>query len=1113
MKKFLLILACIVNAWSILFQEMRSNCNAQTRSDEEIRSIALSKLGKAKTNNPSVSRRIRAASSNELKMYIENDVLSLLGFPEGGYVVVSNDERNVPVLAYSDTKFDIDSQSPGFNWWLETIQQSLEKGNTVSYASIGNGGRGPLLTTTWDQREPYNNMAPVYTQNGVEYKCVTGCVPTAMAQVVNYHKYPTVGIGQKTYDAYMSDTGTRRQLSFDYSATTFDWENMLDSYRGQYNEEQANAVATLMYACGVSIEVSYGTSGSGGTFEYVPQGLSEHFGYNAYFGVFSSTSVKTEIDNGNPILYAGGDHAFVIDGYDDDGLLHLNMGWGGSLDGYYLMSDMNGFAGGQVIFVHNPKGAAQDYFDVTIGEFSFNLYGADASACVLAYNGSNKHMVIPETVTYDGYTYVVKKIEDRSGTYHAIESISLPSTLEEIGALTFDYTNLKEIVLPEGLRSIGQQAFAGSKIEKINIPSTVESIGTFAFSFCQYLTDIEVSNDNRYFSSEGGALYDKDFQKLICLPVGIKTSFAVKEGVKIIGSGACSGTYTSEIILPQSLKRIDEEAFSNTRNLKQIIIPEGCAYVGRNAFAGGQVLSMIKIPSSVTYIGDIAFRKCTNLKEIIVDKGNQQFCSANNVLYNKNMTRLIAASPKSLSGAFNVPNTVSTISNYAFCCCNQLTYINIPSSVNNIASSAFAFCTRLETIVLPEGVTKIDAQLFWRCLSLKEVYIPSTVTSISGSAFTACNSLEKIICAANIPPFAEDETFRIHSTKVDLDDFPDSFGSDLVDFTGSLYIPETSISSYKTAQGWKDMTNVKSLSSVHALKYVVDEKVYMTNFYETNDSINLLAEPHKDGYTFSGWSEDLKTVPNHDVIISGTFIKDAEIALTDATAYTNASTQQVSKLTYTRNFKNTNWQPLYIPFSMSYEDWASQGLEVARLNGFYEYDDNLDGKVDRSALEVLKVTETEGDLMPNHPYLVRATTTGEKSIEVSDVTLYPAEQNSIDCSTMETKYTFTGTYSAISNVELTSISAYVMGGGSLGQSTSNLNPMRWYMVRESRGGQLLPVLTNIKIFVYGEDEADAIDFTYDNEAEDAVLYNVMGQKVNTNQKGLVIKNGKKYINK
>ncbi len=230
------------------------------------------------------------------------------------------------------------------------------------------------------------------------------------------------------------------------------------------------------------------------------------------------------------------------------------------------------------------------------------------------------------------------------------------------------------------------------------------------------------------------------------------------------------------------------------------------------------------------------------------------------------------------------------------------------------------------------------------------------------------------------------------------------------------------------------------------------------------------------------------------------------MALKDGTAYTIQETRTLAGLTYTREFRNTNWQPLYVPFSMSSSDWTDLGLEVARINCFYEYDDDDNGTIDRRALEILKVRN--GRLKPGHPYLIRARETGPVTITVSDPTVYPAEANSWDCRTFETEYTFQGTYTPVSLEELTAAQGYVMSAGSLVPSLGGLNPMRWYMTRASRGGQLLPEEAEIKVFLQGEEQADGLDFV-NAGMPDGDTYNLMGQRVDNQTKGLLIRNGRK----
>lgn len=255
-------------------------------------------------------------------------------------------------------------------------------------------------------------------------------------------------------------------------------------------------------------------------------------------------------------------------------------------------------------------------------------------------------------------------------------------------------------------------------------------------------------------------------------------------------------------------------------------------------------------------------------------------------------------------------------------------------------------------------------------------------------------------------------------------------------------------------------------------------------------------------------------------------INDTEYELNDGEDYSMLTSRKLTKLTYNRKFSPNRLVPLYIPFSMSYNDWADQGLRVYRLNGFYEYDDNKDGTPDRASLEVLEVTATEGRLKPNHPYVIKSTHSVSKdiTIELENVEIAASNENMIDCCTMETTYKFMGNYHSIDQVTLNYWDAYVMSAGSLKlPGASGLGAQRWFMTRESREGQLLPLLEEIKIFIQGEEDADVADAirfvsmdgqtTMGGKTGNASTYNLMGQKVmpGRQQKGIVIKNGKKVV--
>ena len=205
----------------------------------------------------------------------------------------------------------------------------------------------PLLTTKWGQDAPYNLQCPLKTNSkGQQQHCRVGCVACAMGQVMRYHQYPEVGIG----------TGTNMfnaELTADFGNTHYDWLNMRDSYRGSYSDAEADAVATLLYHCGVAVNMIYGLQSSS-TFtafaNNMTTALVRYFGYDdeGLRSVNRSSYTKEEwlqmiyenLSAGQPIIYSGnsatmGGHTWVLDGYDKEGRIHMNWGWLGSSDDYY----------------------------------------------------------------------------------------------------------------------------------------------------------------------------------------------------------------------------------------------------------------------------------------------------------------------------------------------------------------------------------------------------------------------------------------------------------------------------------------------------------------------------------------------------------------------------------------------------------------------------------------------------------------------------------------------------------------------------------------------------------------------------------------------------------
>ncbi len=272
-----------------------------------------------------------------------------------GYVIVSGEDNAAPVLGYSDEgTFDANNIPDGLQYWLDCYASEMSylrshpQAGGIAPRSELTTSVNPLLTTMWNQSSPYNDLCPTYS-NG---HAVTGCVATATAQIMNYYQWPVQGTGSHSYTCNVNGEG-EQTLSADFN-TTYDWDNMLDDYSSGYTTAEGNAVATLMYHLGVASEMNYGRSSGTGTYDMM-EALRTYFGYNKGMKLHKRANtpiaqwdslLMNELDNSRPVLYSGftpggGGHAFVFDGYNADGYYHINWGWGGTSNGYFLVTALN----------------------------------------------------------------------------------------------------------------------------------------------------------------------------------------------------------------------------------------------------------------------------------------------------------------------------------------------------------------------------------------------------------------------------------------------------------------------------------------------------------------------------------------------------------------------------------------------------------------------------------------------------------------------------------------------------------------------------------------------------------------------------------------------------
>lgn len=210
----------------------------------------------------------------------------------------------------------------------------------------------------------------------------------------------------------------------------------------------------------------------------------------------------------------------------------------------------------------------------------------------------------------------------------------------------------------------------------------------------------------------------------------------------------------------------------------------------------------------------------------------------------------------------------------------------------------------------------------------------------------------------------------------------------------------------------------------------------------------------------------------------------------------------VGTLNYERTFNNVNWQSLYLPFSMSYSNWSAD-FDVAKINNVHMYDRDNDGVVDDIEVEIKRVTS--GSLQPNRPYLIKAKSTGKKTITVSNAIVYETQKDSIDCSSVDTKFVFAGIYSMMPQSKLNSANARFMSNGELVYAASSLSPFRWYMVTENRNasGGAAYSKANIRIVDEFVTESMTVEDT-DEEASRVAVYGENGMEYNAMKQGLNI---------
>ncbi len=344
--------------FSFVLLSVWSGVSAEQISVSQAASIAEKYLGEA----VNVGQNLAPAKMKGLQMSAESPEYYVFNTDgKKGFVIISGDDELTELVGYSNEgEFRSENAPENLRAWLDgyaAFVRSVRDGESRPMrASVNNATPvvEPLVTTRWNQGEPYNLLCPYDSSVGVT--CPTGCAATSMAQLINYHEWPVQGKGTKSYNSSYG------RLTVDFSKSVYDWANMKDRYESYYDEDknivnewtytEANAVAKLMYDCGVALEMGYGPYSSGAADTEMPLALCNYFNYHADLITRDGHTVdeflariKEELDNSRPLVFngqgSGGGHSYIVDGYDSNDYLHVNWGWGGISDGYFNVSYMN----------------------------------------------------------------------------------------------------------------------------------------------------------------------------------------------------------------------------------------------------------------------------------------------------------------------------------------------------------------------------------------------------------------------------------------------------------------------------------------------------------------------------------------------------------------------------------------------------------------------------------------------------------------------------------------------------------------------------------------------------------------------------------------------------
>ena len=741
----------------------------------------------------------------------------------GGFVIVSGDDRTTDILGYSKTgNLDMEQLPDNLKWWLESYARQIEALGTSLEPAQKAKARGsdgwdaiePMIKTQWNQYYPYNMMCPDYhgldwrdagfdknhlIKDNPYYHCVTGCVATAMAQVLYYHEYPENCPALPAYPI-TSKGWTIKELP----ATIFEWDKMKETYNGEETDESAEAVAKLMRYCGQAVNMHYNLSNNGGSSAHLfGDVLTEVFGYSKnirelYRDPYTTSQweemIYAELAANRPVLYSGqtaggGGHQFIIDGYDGNGLFHMNWGWGGMSDDYFVLSLANpnnqGAGGSQTndayqfdqsaLFGVEPSNAEE----VQMPQFVSNI----SSMKTAVYTRANADVDFTN-VRFDGVVYIHYKASTADVNVQFGWALCQNGQIKQVVPSTFEILNAGETYSGSGPYTNTEATLgAGLPSGKYEVCQVYKLDEDAAWSLCSYYWNPSPYTQSMYrtaflvadvtettltvrqtvpsfkVNNITAAEYPSTGSPLD-VTLNVTNDGETYEQVVRLWTqkeGEATWTYVAE-----ATRRIDP---GMTDDINMSYVPTA---------AGTYTLKVTNANSNEA----LKTAKVTVYDSFNAIVGNLKF------VCNTGSHQAILAGHTYTSG-YNVQLEIPA------------TFVvdGTPYAVTEIADGAFYNCNILSEVTVPEGVKRIGESAFPYCYNLSRVSLPSTLQSIGDNAFYGC-PLMSVVAAMQNPVNIARNVFMV--TKNVGGEYVETFT------TAELYVPIGQKTVYSAADVWKE---------------------------------------------------------------------------------------------------------------------------------------------------------------------------------------------------------------------------------------------------------------------------------------------------------------------